>query len=88
MPSFVDHLGAASSPALGTPRRVRHVPEQISVERKFVEKYMALYLYYYIQRIKIYIEERRTSQRTSRIIPAISRWYTGVSLDSLDTAFS
>ena len=37
MPSFVDHLGAASSPALGTPRRVRHVPEQISVERKFVE---------------------------------------------------
>jgi len=42
MPSFVDHLGAASSPALGNPRRVRHVPEQISVERKFVEECAAI----------------------------------------------
>ena len=41
MPSFVDHLGAVRSSVLGNPRRVRHVPEQISVERKFVEKCMA-----------------------------------------------
>ena len=43
------------------------------MERKFVEKYMAIYLHYRTQRIKVYIEERRTSQRTSRMIPAISR---------------
>ena len=54
---------------------------------------MALYLYYYIQRIKIYIEERRTSQRTSRMIPAMSRWYTGspycpISFANFDTASS
>ena len=42
-PLFVDHLGAVSSPALGNPRRVRHVPEQISVERKFVEECAVLF---------------------------------------------
>ena len=56
-----------------TTDRVPYTSEQISVERKFVEKYMALYLRYHMYRTKFYIEERRTSQRTSRIIPAISR---------------
>lgn len=42
------------------------------MERKFVEKYMELYRRYHMYRTKFYIEERRTSQRTSRIIPAIS----------------
>ena len=56
---------------------VPYTSEQISVERKFVEKYMALYLRYHMYRTKFYIEDRRTSHRTSRIIPAISRWYTG-----------
>ena len=55
-----------------TKDRVPYTSEQISVKRKFVEKYMALYLHHHIQRTKFYIEERRTSQRTSRIIPAIS----------------
>ncbi len=56
-----------------TKDRVPYTSAQISVERKFVEKYMALYLRYHMYRTKFYIEERRTSQRTSRIIPAISR---------------
>ena len=43
MPSFVDHLGAVRSSVLGNPRRVRHVPEQISVERKFVEECAVLF---------------------------------------------
>ncbi len=76
-----------------TKDRASYTLEQISVERKFVEKYMARYSQQQIHRIQVYIEERRTSQRTSRMIPAMSRWYTGspycpVSLASLDTASS
>jgi len=57
---------------MNTIDRVPYTSEQISVERKFVEKYMELYRRYHMYRTKFYIEERRTSQRTSRIIPAIS----------------
>lgn len=56
-----------------TKDRVPYTSEQISVERKFMEKYMALYLHYHMYRTKFYIEERRTSQRTSRMMPPISR---------------